>query len=160
MLTHWSLCYLSSGKGNVCWAELSPTSITHISCLGDTISQYTSKQHITWLTNTGTKMRKAGTPAAPMSACFIDRVGRLQVTVIHCSVHASQGGKSLWHKDPLKVCALYNFCTQRKTWLSLQPSWERLNCTEQSFWITQKWLVHFEHWPGLLHARHCGRSRN
>lgn len=69
-------------------------------------NQYTSKQHITGLTNTGTKMRKAGTSAAPMSACFIDRVGRLQVIVIHCSVHASQGGKDLWHKDPLKKYAL------------------------------------------------------
>lgn len=114
LLTHWSLCYLSSGKGNVCWAELSPTSITHISCLGDTINQYTSKQHITGLTNTGTKMRKAGTPVAPMSACFIDRVGRLQVIVIHCSVHASQGGKDLWHKDPLKKYALCNISAHRE----------------------------------------------
>lgn len=108
MLTHWRLLYLSCWKGNVCWAELSPTSITHISCLGDMISQYTSKQHITWLTNTGTKIRKAGTPppSTPMRVhTLLDRVGRLQVTVIHCLVYTSQG--SLWHKDRLKLYTLH-----------------------------------------------------
>lgn len=53
-------------------------------------------------------MRNAGTPSAPMRVhASLDRVGRLQGTVIHCSVYASQGGKGLWHKDPLKLYTLH-----------------------------------------------------
>lgn len=45
-------------------------------------------------------------PSTPMRVhTLLDRVGRLQVTVIHCLVYTSQG--SLWHKDRLKLSTLH-----------------------------------------------------